>query len=94
MALTAQFQNHIVRLQQMAEELVAIQHRIRVLEAEWHQNSMFTLLTDEDIALHFPHLTKGKVIEAINAIAAVDTALGNYSGDPVGKVVNLLKLRA
>lgn len=90
MALTAQQQNHISRLMQEAEIILDLQNRLQRLIAEWNQNDMFNQMDDAEIAAVFPHLTLSEVGNAINAITAVDTALGSYIG---GQAVNLLKLR-
>jgi hypothetical protein len=92
MALTDQNSNFISNLTSLGEQLLAQQRTIDLMIAQWAQNGMFEALTDEDIQAipAFAHLSKSEVANAINAITAVTTALGDLS---TGQAVNLLKLK-
>lgn len=92
MALTTQNSNFISELMQMGAALLDQQREIDLMIARWNQNDMFNTLTDQDIQAvsTFAHLSKSEVSNAINAITAVTTALGNLSD---GQAVNLLKLK-
>lgn len=90
MALTAQDSNLISEMMNWAETELAQLDKARNILARWNQNGVFDRLTDNDVTGTFPHLVKGEVVEAINAITAVSTALGDFSS---GQAVNLIKLK-
>lgn len=92
MALSAQNSNFISELQQKAETILTLQRDIDLMIARWNQNDMFNILTDQDIQAvpAFAHLTKSEVSNAVNAITAVTTALGDLDD---GEAVDLLKLK-
>lgn len=92
MALSSQFQNHISRTMQFAEQVIALRNELALHRAEWDQNDMFNQLTDEDIAAipTFAHLTKSEVSNAIGALDGIVSELGDFS---TGQIVNLVKVR-
>lgn len=92
MALTQQEQNFVSRVQQIADTLLEAQHEVQRLIAEWNQNDFFNQITDEDLGeiASFTHLTASELSNAVTAISAFNTALGDYSS---GQAVNLIKLR-
>jgi hypothetical protein len=90
MALSTQNRNLIVDMMNWAEAQIALRDTGALIVARWNQNDVLNALTDEDIAEIFPHLTKDEVANAINAINAVLTALGDNSS---GQSVNLIKLK-
>ena len=92
MALTVQNSNFISELTTKSEMILDLQREIDVLVARWNQNDMFNALTDVDIqaVAAFAHLTKSEVSNAVNAVTAVSTALGDLT---TGQAVNLLKMK-
>jgi plasmid maintenance system antidote protein VapI len=92
MALSAQNSNFISELTTKSEMILDLQREIDVLVARWNQNDMFNALTDVDIqaVAAFAHLTKSEVSNAVNAVTAVSTALGDLT---TGQAVNLLKMK-
>ena len=90
MALSAQNSNLISEMMNWAEIELAQRDKARNILARWNQNDVFNTLTDVDVTAVFPHLDKSEVAEGINAITAVNTALGD---DVSGQAVNLIKLK-
>lgn len=90
MALSAQNSNLISEMMNWAEVELAQLDKAHNLLARWNQNDVFNILTDPDVEAVFPHLTKSEIVEAINAITAVSTALGDFTS---GQAVNLIKLK-
>lgn len=90
MALSGQNHVLILELQAWAEAELTQRDKARNLLARWNLNDAFNQLSDADVTAIFPHLVKGEVVEGINALTAVVTALGD---DSSGQAVNLLKLK-
>lgn len=90
MALTTQQTNFITELQQAAAEQLALRNWLANLSARWTQNDFFNEMVEADVAAGTNGVTKGEVIEGINAINAVLSALGD---DVNGQAVNLIKLK-
>lgn len=90
MALTAQQQNLISEIQAWADTELAQLDKAQQIVARWNLNDTFNQIDDAEVTEIFAHLDKGKVTEAINAIGAVITALGDYVS---GQAVNLIKMK-
>lgn len=89
--MTPQEQNFVTRLMQIAEELIDIQVSIQQHAAQWFAGLNSSITNGELSAIpSFEHISDTELGNAITAILAVDTALGNYSSGQVG---NLLALR-
>jgi hypothetical protein len=102
MALTTQQQNFISDLITLAGQITGLPSRpgvpaqlgiepnIDLLVAQWNLNSMSGSMSDGDIQAVFPQLSATKVSNAVTAIEAVQTALGDKSS---GQQVNLIKMQ-
>lgn len=90
MALTDQQQNLVSDMMIWAEIETAQLDKAHNIVARWNLNDVFNQIDDAEVAERFPHLDKGKITEAINAIQAVRTALGDNVS---GQVTNLIKLK-
>jgi hypothetical protein len=100
MALSAQNSDFISRGITRSAAILQLRADLELELGQWNLDGVYDALTDEDIAAKFPHLTKGKVVEYINAIKAILVALGTKdgNGDPVhndisGQAANLIKMR-
>lgn len=90
MTFTTQQQNFVTELQQAAHEQLALRDWLENLSARWTQNDFFNEMDEAEVAAGTNGVTKGEIIEAINAINAVLTALGDNT---TGQAVNLIKLK-
>lgn len=90
MALTTQEDKFIQDLTAKALEVRNMQLSFDTLVARWNLNDFFNQLDDADIAVNYPHLDKSKLANCINALLAVDTALGD---DVSGQTTNLIKMQ-
>jgi hypothetical protein len=98
MAISAQEQNFVSESMNMSREILDLQTRIQRMIARWNQNGHFydpvtapNGITTEKLAeaTGSSHLTASELTEFVNAITAVDTALGNMVN---GNAVHLLKM--
>lgn len=90
MALSTQNSNFVSELMAWADTELQQRDKARNLLARWNNNDVFNALTDADVTAAFSHLVKGEVVEGINAVTAIVTALGD---DTSGQAVNLIKLK-
>jgi hypothetical protein len=90
MTFTTQQANFTAELQQVAAETLILRDKLENLSARWVQNDFFNEMDEVEVAAGVPGITKGEIIEAINAINAVLTALGDNS---TGQAVNLIKMK-
>lgn len=90
MVFTTQQANFIAELQVAAAETLTLRDKLENLAARWTQNDFFNEMDEAEVAAGTNGLTKGEIIEAINAINAVLTALGDNAS---GQAVNLIKLK-
>ena len=92
MALTQQESNFVSRLQQLAEETLALRHKIQEEIALYNAEGFGTAITDPDLqeVSAFKHLTQTKLVATVTALSAVITALGD---DSSGQSVNLIKIK-
>lgn len=93
MALTLQEKNFAFRARQLAETAINLREDIIRSRAEWDQNDFFNQITDADL-LEEPslsHLTASELSNAVGALDAIVTALGDYA---TGQSTHLIKLRA
>lgn len=93
MALSPQIQNQITELMQLSEEALDLQNRIQSAIARYNQNGLYEAVGNQDdlnAINDFKHLTQSEIGNCVNAITAVDTALGDYTS---GQAVNLLKMK-
>lgn len=90
MALTNQEQNFVNEIIAVSRDMLSYQKQIQQLIAKWNQNS-FSNIDDADLQENssLAHLDIQKVTDALTALTAIDTALGNYSS---GQAVNLIKI--
>lgn len=79
MALTDQQQNFISDLMAWAEVELQQRDKAIALVKRFDLNDMFNLMIEGDVPLIFPHLVKGEIIEAINALKAVRDVLNDNS---------------
>lgn len=90
MAFTTQQANFVYELQQAAAAQLSLRDTLENLSARWVQNDFFNEMDEAEVAAGTNGVTKGEIIEAINAINAVLTALGD---NQTGQAVNLIKLK-
>ena len=92
MALTQQESNFISRLQQLAEETLALRHKIQEEIALYNAEVFGTTITDSDLqeVPSFKHITQAEMVNTITALSAIITALGD---DSSGQAINLIKLK-
>ena len=92
MALTQQESNFVSRLQQLAEETLALRHKIQEEIALYNAEAFGTTITDPDLqeVAAFKHITQAEMVSTITALSAIITALGD---DTSGQAINLIKLK-
>jgi hypothetical protein len=90
MTFTTQQANFVAELQTYASAQLALRDIAENLSARWVQNDFFNEMDEVEVAAGTNGVSKGEIIEAINAINAVLTALGDNS---TGQAVNLIKLK-
>lgn len=91
MALTTQERRFTEKVLAYANTLTDIYNDLAILRARWDQNDLANAITDADL-LEQPelsHLTAAKLVDAITALDAVRTALGDTTS---GHIVNLIKV--
>lgn len=89
-ALTAQQQNLISELETWADAELQQRSKAENIAARWNLNDVFNQIDDAGVEAVFPHLTKSKISNGINAVNAVVSALGD---DVSGQAVNLIELK-
>lgn len=90
MTFTTQQANFVSELQTAAKDTLNLRDRLEDLAARWTQNDFFNEMVDAEVAAGTNGVTKGEIIEAINAVNAVLAALGDNTS---GQAVNLIKLK-
>lgn len=90
MTFTTQQANFVSELQTAAKDTLNLRDRLEDLAARWTQNDFFNEMVDSEVAAGTNGVTKGEIIEAINAVNAVLAALGDNTS---GQAVNLIKLK-
>jgi hypothetical protein len=92
MALTAQEQNFVSRLQMEAMQLLDTRDRLRREVALYNAEGFGAAITDEELAAlqALAHLTQAEVQNCLTAFSTVVAALGD---DVSGQAVNLIRMR-
>lgn len=88
MALTSQRNNFIQNLIDLSDQLLKDEQQIDLLVAEWNLNG-YSSMINSDIQVNYPALTITLITNAITAIEAVQTALGDKVS---GQQTNLIKI--
>lgn len=89
MALTSQRNNFIQNLIDLSDQLLKDEQQIDLLVAEWNLNGYGSMI-NSDIQVNYPALTNTLITNAITAIEAVQTALGDKVS---GQQTNLIKIQ-
>ncbi len=89
MALNSQQNNFIQNLIYLSTQLLADEQKIDLMVAEWNLNS-YGSMTNGDIQVNYPSLTISLITNAITAIEAIQSALGDKSS---GQQTNLIKIQ-
>lgn len=91
MALTAQQQNFMSRLQQMAQETRTLRNQIKEEIALYNAKGFGVDITDAELENipSFEHLTQSDLWNCITALQGVIDALGD---EVSGQLVNLIKM--
>lgn len=92
MSLTLQQKAFCNDMMLAAKEMRELTETLEDLRARWDLNSFFTSIQNADLAadVNLAHLTNSNLGNAITALDAVRTALGDKSS---GQIVNLIKLQ-